>query len=671
MAIQKVGNTNVYVIQPSEYDKDAARRRSDKYATMYTSLRWKVWEAVQQDASNSQAIERLDYKAKLDIYEQQRRDLNRSLQELRELKVKTLAGGNTAGQIARELGKQTDRDIEMAKYGQRQAEKATGKRITKTGSEQFYDASRQAWVESPVTTKTTVVEPTGGVGGTSEKELRERNQAALPGASLPTGTTSPAIDELDTEIQRLEQELSILQMPDLSYRGTSLADQRKAYATDVGVMGAGGGLFGLARRPNKELPYFDVAATEARILTDRNKFREGYIETARSEAARQAANNPKVRSLQDAVTEAEALITLASDDAERGIAQQVLDSKKLALEQARNEATRIDVNALAQEADIAFGKQLSAQSSPVPVGQFLDRRLPEVQLPPKPRQFGTTVPVAAQAAPGTTVVVPPAPVPAPAVAAPISPPVAFRKQPTVQAGVPVGNTEADLFGALQAQPPESGITAQEAVQSVPADLRAQLLAEAKAWASGADTGEPRFPKLNKNRLEAGKMPIGGNKPLKFNSEEELISEYLRAKSEDFQLGGGVVEPPPEEEVEVPGAGGPAEAVPAPQAKTHQQRRDKYHYDIIMKGNELAQKKDKMARLAKKDLPMSERVKTVPAYVLIVEKLHGINQGKDDSFQATYEELNRAFADNPKLRQQAHEYLIAYDIMLKDKLDPKG
>ena len=99
-----------------------------------------------------------------------------------------------------------------------------------------------------------------------------------------------------------------------------------------------------------------------------------------------------------------------------------------------------------------------------------------------------------------------------------------------------------------------------------------------------------------------------------------------------------------------------------QPKNRQDRSSAYALKIINKGKDLADKPAKLARLAKTDLPESERMKKVPEHIALVDKLYEINKTKGDVYKSTYSEIARVYEKQPKLRDAALEYLVAKNLL---------
>jgi len=103
--------------------------------------------------------------------------------------------------------------------------------------------------------------------------------------------------------------------------------------------------------------------------------------------------------------------------------------------------------------------------------------------------------------------------------------------------------------------------------------------------------------------------------------------------------------------------------------TRQSRSDLYLARTIKKGIELANKPAKVERLAKTSLPEKERAKVIPETVALVDKVYDINRGKPNAFKLSFDEISRAFSSKPEQRQQAHEYLVAKDMLEGNKVKP--
>ena len=101
------------------------------------------------------------------------------------------------------------------------------------------------------------------------------------------------------------------------------------------------------------------------------------------------------------------------------------------------------------------------------------------------------------------------------------------------------------------------------------------------------------------------------------------------------------------------------------ANTTMERRQKYKLNVIKGAERLASRPKKFERIAKPNLAPEERRSQVAPYVIVVDNLYDTNtreMSAPDAIRASYMELNRVYADEPKVREQAQEYLLAKDLL---------
>tara|TARA_R110002020_G_scaffold122985_2_gene278980 strand:+ start:14818 stop:17016 length:2199 start_codon:yes stop_codon:yes gene_type:complete len=104
---------------------------------------------------------------------------------------------------------------------------------------------------------------------------------------------------------------------------------------------------------------------------------------------------------------------------------------------------------------------------------------------------------------------------------------------------------------------------------------------------------------------------------------------------------------------------------AKMTNTTMERRQRYKLSVIKGAEKLASKPKKFERIAKTTLSPEERKSKVAEYVIVVDNLYDTNNRElstQDAIRASYQELNRVYADEPKVRQQAQEYLLAKDLL---------
>jgi hypothetical protein len=147
--------------------------------------------------------------------------------------------------------------------------------------------------------------------------------------------------------------------------------------------------------------------------------------------------------------------------------------------------------------------------------------------------------------------------------------------------------------------------------------------------------------------EAAKGDMG------ITSDREISDFYIQKLNEIRTLPKPVIQPKM-----VP----KAEAKEGSLPKTRQQRAASYALNIIQKGKDLASKPEKLARIAKTNLPENERSKKIPEHIALVDKLYDINMSKGDVYKSTYSEIARVYEKQPKLRDAALEYLVAKNLL---------
>jgi len=101
-------------------------------------------------------------------------------------------------------------------------------------------------------------------------------------------------------------------------------------------------------------------------------------------------------------------------------------------------------------------------------------------------------------------------------------------------------------------------------------------------------------------------------------------------------------------------------------KTIPQRRELYAMKIATEGAKLADKPKQFARLAKTTSPDS-----APDYVKLVNQIYELNSTKGDKFKLTFDEIAKFYKDEPKVRERAHAYLVAKDMLESGLTKPQA
>ena len=605
MGIKSVNGTNVYVLDPP---KPGTKTTTGKnWASLYTDLRWKVWEDVQKSEMAKLKLDQMDIKARTDIYEQATRDIRRSITQLQKLKAEALAGGSTARQVASRAAKQATLDAAQQKFNIQQRTKALPKQreVTKEVTTDMFGRP----LKTPTTETTTTTTRLKGapplmqrtVIGTDGVPVSAEGEAAAPAG----------VDFLDAEIDKLERQLAEEAEDYRRSVGSTggldvLGQTRGAFEEKVGVIGQGGGMFGLAPRRRRTAPRVDEPLAQERV----GDFAEAAVQ---DKAQREALQEKRMALL----LRREEAMAMGGDDAG-------------ALAMSINEELGAIDSALAQPSLVE-----SALQSP----EFTPRRAGELLL----RDRGTGMPTEAPVSP----VEPPESIQGVSTPEPIVEPVEAPIEPPIEP-VPAFDPIEPAPPVVEPAPapPVDDIVFQTGKVDMPAgesDLGGNFVYDSTTNTIFNPAGFPIYA-----LSPSGKNPDG--------SQVEVVTEpVLRQKALEIRKRerSDVVLPPRGEQPD------------APQASTTKQRKDLYKFRVVTEGTRLAKTPKKLDRLAKTHADDSDR----KPHFVIVDKLMATNSGKADAFKMSYDEISRAFGKNPEQRKEAHEYLVARNILESDITEP--
>lgn len=688
MAIRNVNGRNVYVLEPRPFQGKYSNGQS--IATFYSDLRWQVWEEIQKSELQKMKIDQLSAKARADIFEQSQRDIRRAITNLQELKAEALAGGTTANQIARQAERQARLDLDAQKANISRARgQQTIVRTTTGRTDAFGDPISEELV----------------VRTTREGEV-PRAVAPTIAAPAVTETGEPAeprgLDFLDTEIERLEKQLEREQQD--YQRGLQSVDydllnrSRRAFEQEVGVIGQGGGPFGLAPRPRRTLPRVDQPLAQERI-TQFQADREVAIEAAGQKAAQDLEEGQKRVDAAFALARDLEAIGLGGEGGEADLAYRDAQALQAAydtfpsVEQAREAAAEQIRQRYLQSEDFTPRRagELLLRDRPTPARDGEPRvprdrtRRPTVtageptfeQISPDVRDtYKGEPPVDIDLAPAADTV--------------------FRQQPSdievlteeeriEAAPLPMGEKPE---GVLPEAPVIEPAAPTGGIPTAPAEIDfgtpgrampAQTLDEAQAIAQPdilrRDDYVPSDSLIQDAiRYYKGMEITRGNEPTKtirnpvrhFGNETELAINYLQDRirdnapvlqdvSEEIE---GVREEREPEVQEEPRRG-------IFRRRSTRQRKDAYKMNVVSEGTKLASQPKRLQRIAKTESEPEDR----PQHLVIVDRLYDTNKGKADAFKMTYDEISRAFAEKPDERKEAHTYLVAKDILESNIEEP--
>ena len=644
MSIQNVNGRNVYVLSPKAPTGKTTSGKS--WATLYSDLRWQVWEAQQKNEENKIKLDLMSFEAKKEYYDQQKKFLQNRMADLQDIKLKTgVSGDGTSKAIDQTLRAY---DLSAPKsLGGRGASGPTYRKTIVTGrvdrfgdpipGEQVTETYSGQPVEIPASIKpgtgaqagTVVGPPKGLVDTTARLEARanrlldEEEKRRESGEVLGTG-------DIDAEIKKLEDQLSVLTAPQFQTDTDLLNRTQRAFEQNVGVIGQGGGPFGLAPRSRRLAPRVDQprATAAAQELIDRG--------TAEAEARRQLEEARKALLLrrEDLMAAAE----VDSEDAVAVIDEQLADVNAQLSQPTAAQKFMADESFIPRKAGefllrgptggrdeqpvmtVESGTEV-IPSDAVPSPSPVKRQLPQFVLP-SPDAAGFQLDTSRRAeleALGITPQAPPA--------TPEAPP-AEQDRP--------GVTVPEVITPMQ---PSASVSPEQGRENAASELYTSY-APRKI---NADTGEDTLQPLNK--LE----------------KQQIFDKWLQEEDTTSTLdeaGGKAWYNNAVKEIK---AGQSGKAAPP----TSKQRKELYSFNVSSEGILLAQKPKQLARLAKTSLPDDKR----PQHIVIVDKLFETNANKANAFRLTYDEVSRVFANDPKKRTEAHKYLVAKDVLEGNKREP--
>ena len=280
MTIRNVNGRNVYVLEPRP---PTGKTTSGKaWATLYSDLRWQIWEEIQKNELQKMKFEALTYDTQQKVYLQAQKDIRNAITELQQARTDLSTGGLTARSAASLAAKQADLDYKVA---QANAQRAASSQPTLTykispATDLFGkpDPNLPPVVSRTLSGPVTMESARGMLGGLPPETAQfaggirigapevgavQAAPAAAPAAETISvdGYTrqqrQTAIEAIDKDIANLRAELEGLQAPEIGFETDLLARTRRGFEQDVGVMGQGGGPFGLAARPTRTMPRVD------------------------------------------------------------------------------------------------------------------------------------------------------------------------------------------------------------------------------------------------------------------------------------------------------------------------------------------------------------------------------------------------------------------------------
>jgi hypothetical protein len=285
MPIQNVNGRNVYVLTPKATDTDGKTTSGKNWATLYSDLRWQVWEAQKENEANKIKLDLMSFEAKKDYYDQQKKFLQNRIAELQDIKLKAgVRGGSnkTIDQALRAYDLSAPKSVGgRGASGPKFSRRTTTGRVNSYGDPIVDDAGKDKplvveTISGPVDAEqladvkmgnTPVAFQEGKAGGKTIigpnpalaklTELLGDKAVALLEEDGQTSEDPLGTGDIDAKIRELENQLGYLERPDLNIDTDLQNRTQRAFEQNVGVIGRGGGPFGLAPRPRRLAPRVD------------------------------------------------------------------------------------------------------------------------------------------------------------------------------------------------------------------------------------------------------------------------------------------------------------------------------------------------------------------------------------------------------------------------------
>lgn len=703
MAIRNVNGRNVYILEPREPTGKTTSGRS--WATLYSDLRWQVWEEIQKNEAAMLKMEMASAKVRKDYYDDKIKVLQDQRKQLQSAALKA-ERGNTSSAYSEAL--------RAAQGLERMSRTSGGKIVTKEViqkdmfGEPVIDPATGQVKTIPVTTTTEAV---GGVdptafkiyktiadrflaGEATEAEVKEAAAEAgiSPEAAVPPSegeapaaegkAPAPAGPTIDQQIEALDRDLEQLLLQRQAAGGgldaNLLGRTRESFASQVGVIGQGGGPFGLAPRRRRTMPYVQESLAQERIdqfLQDREQFISGFEKQKIDQLDSEVAKLEQLKKARQDVS------LIVADDPEDIRNQALLGGLDDEIER-QNRTIRLatdDVGKAREQAALQVRRRIESDErfTPRAPGELLRRDIRRDAAPPQPIRPAATATVSMGEP-----TIEAAPRPSGGMEdlglEPMSPEERQAAEEAVRAaGVEGRKAEGELPAveteqrplpayerAFEPEPrpaglggvPETPVPVGPPIElDEPSAIRNPDILDQSGFVPAPDLVEDARGYFRGMTIQRGdERPKTIRFPERyFGGEKEMVKEYLKERIREA----APVGVDQSQEIEAVEAG-------PPQASSRQ-RKDKYKFDVVSEGTKLARTPKKLQRLAKTNLPEENR----PEHYVIVDKLYDVNRGKEQAFKMTYDEISRAFQNDPQKRADAHKYLVAKDILEADVSEP--
>ena len=714
MAIRNVNGRSVYVLEPSS-PTASATTSGRSWATLYSDLRWKVWEEVQKAEMDRIKLQIQTTGARQDYIDSQRKFIQQQILDLAEARARGFRDQRDFGaDQALRAAEGLQENAKVRSGGTKAGTKVTIKKQVPIREEFGLMTGGKIDLEETRTTEPSAV----GLSEESKESLAKSDEVlkSIADKYLKGEATEAELDaaatnarkareaSIDEQIANLESQLAGLEAsrPELGdlASGLGLEAQRRAFAQGVGVIGQGGGAFGLAPRSRRTQPivFEDTATRRLEEALANREMALSELESKKAQLESEISSFDKLSPSGDLSSglgfEIEKLnreIDLLSGP---GLVQRLTEARPEFIPEGGRFTPR-------EAGDLLLRDRLSSPN----LSEFEGRS----REPKEPREPRERPPREPRERP------PRFPAPSPS---PFGPPGTTNRPPSAD--------ELELMGAPPSLPPAP---IRSPITRSPLDL--QFLGAEPGESLEITPATPLMPRpsapppsVPRSNVELGTMDTGGLPPL------------VRPRTAPTVVPPTAVPPPPEERMlklslgeeriiptdadpeklfkyAGPLIGGPSgqydpsvtdaekksiadefnkldpdnypwqdfkgmedwykstlesirsNATPPQSKKSTKQRKDLYKIDIVTEGTKLASQPKKLERLAKTAAPTENR----PQHIVLVDKLWETNKGKMNAFKMTYDEVSRIFSSDPTKRREAHQYLVAKDILESNKSEP--
>ena len=638
MPMQRVGNTNYYVIEANVPQPLDSRGRG--YGLLVSDQRWKVWDEISKMvAADLKSMGATDDEVRKAHYQEQRllqteisqmrRDRNAMMSAAIKADAATDAKNATASATGGTWKKAAPKKVVYQPYDE-QVPDGIGGVITVHHPERTVITS---YDEIPGTAPG-VVEVKGGGGGKSSSTKSEPSKTAQE-------AFAPKLEDLDRLIKEKEAELDAMKKMPV---GRTSATPQKDFLTQVqeryaAQMGYGG--FGLPKSARPAIDY-NVGAGQLESLLKKAEddavkayaadVGVGPLDPREVETIKREARAKEFDNIANFFGPKEVPVEGPKYNLPLGEGDLGVRGGATVLPEAKSRVGLRDL--------FSFDRGVAPETAPTSTSTF---------LPPASTSPATTVPTTT-ASPST-------------VAAP--------------AGVRDVSMSPEAIAARSAANERERLLAGTAGR-LPGFNERQAAFDILGMSSMPDVTSPTSQPASPSRVAPTLEDVQMQRQQQLQNEQvlrqkQLEDEQVLKQKQGFQdlqnrLKEATAPQPPKPPMKpiTPGLPGAPEtgakmSVPA--------RRDAYALAVVEGGAKLAAQPKKFERLAKTNLPQTERAKVVAPFVAMVDKLYSTNAGKADAFNATYNEISRFYANAPDTRKQAHEYLIAKDILVKNETKP--